>query len=349
MRQSSHLLRALPACGIACIAMACIGGETLAAQGTYRVIRTENFRREPSGQASLLATVNAGVEMESESVSGRWVEVALEGWVWARSVDSTARAGFDLAVTARNGENLRTEPNGSIEARLSSGTVLEELERRSGWVRVRRVGWMFGPSLELIGGAPAPAAETRGAGGTADVAEAAPDSGGPYLDRGVVSDRTTLYRTPDGPEAGRLEPDASVRVLARSGEWVRVQTEGWIRESDIGSAVPGVLVGVSGAEVRANPGEFEGRLVQWVVEFVAIQSADEIRRDIPEGRPYMLARGPLPESGFLYAVLTSEQEKQLERMPPLSELVIVGRIRTARSHYLGNPVLDLVEAAPRQP
>ena len=89
--------------------------------------------------------------------------------------------------------------------------------------------------------------------------------------------------------------------------------------------------------------------MQWVVQFVAIQSADEVRRDIPEGRAYMLARGPLPESGFLYAVLTTEQIEQLERMRPLSELVIVGRVRTARSHYLGNPVLDLVELAPRQP
>jgi len=329
--------------------MAYIGVETLAAQGTYRVMRTENFRREPSGQASLLATVNAGVEMEGVSVSGRWVEVALEGWVWVRSVDSTARTGFDLSVTASNGENLRTEPNGTIKARLSFGTVLQELERQPGWVRVRRVGWMFGPSLERLGGTPAPGSEPAAARDVSGEAAAAPDSGGPYLDRGVTSDRTTLHRTPDGVEAGTLEPDSPVRVLARSGDWVRVQTEGWIRESAIGSATPGVLVGVSGAEVRASPEEFEGRLVQWVVQFVAIQGADEIRRDIPEGRSYMLARGPLPESGFLYAVLTNEQEEQLERLRPLSELVIVGRIRTGRSYYLGNPVLDLLEAALRQP
>ncbi len=329
--------------------MACIGVETLAAQGTYRVLRTENFRREPSAQASLLATVNAGVEMESVSVSERWVEVALEGWVWARSVDSTARAGFDLSVTAANGENLRSEPNGTIEARLSYGTVLQEMERRPGWVRVRRVGWMFGPSLERLGGTPAAATGPTGTRRTQGETAVPRDSGGPYLERGVTSDRTTLYRTPDGLEAGTLEPDSPVRVLARSGDWVRVQTEGWIRESDIGSAAPGVLVGVSGAEVRASPEEFEGRLVQWVVQFVAIQGADEIRRDIPEGRSYMLARGPLPESGFLYAVLTSEQEERLERLRPLSELVIVGRIRTGRSYYLGNPVLDLLEVALRQP
>jgi hypothetical protein len=322
--------------------------ETLAAQDTYRVIRTENFRREPTGQASLLATVNAGVEMVSESSSGRWIEVALDGWVWAQSVDSTDRTGFDLTITARSGENLRAEPNGTIKARLSFGTVLEELERRSGWVRVQRVGWMFGQSLERVNGTPAPVATPRAVDPEPDAGRMAPDSGGPFLDRGVTADRTTLYRTPDGVEGGSLEQDAPVRVLARSGEWVRVQTEGWIRESDLRSTAPGVLVGVSGAEVRANPREFEGRLIQWVVQFVAIQSADEIRRDIPEGRPYMLARGPLPESGFIYALLTAEQIEQLERMPPLSELVIIGRVRTARSHYLGNPVLDLVELAPRQ-
>lgn len=347
MRQSSHLLRALPACGVAFVAIAGHGVETLTAQDTYRVIRTENFRREPTGQASLLATVNAGVEMVSESVSGRWVEVALDGWVWAGSVDSTDRAGFDLTVTARGGENLRSEPNGSIKARLSFGTVLEELERRSGWVRVQRVGWMFGQSLERANAAPTSVTAPQVA--DPEPAAAAPDTSGPYLDRGVTADRTTLHRTPEGPEGGSLAPDSPVRVLARSGEWVRVQTEGWIRESDLRSTAPGVLVGVSGAEVRANPREFEGRLVQWVVQFVAIQSADEIRRDIPQGRPYMLARGPLPESGFLYALLTAEQVEQLERMPPLSELVIIGRVRTARSHYLGNPVLDLVELAPRQP
>jgi hypothetical protein len=326
--------------------MAWLCTETLAAQETYRVIRTENFRREPSGQATLLATVNAGVEMISDSAGGRWVRVALEGWVWARSVDSTARLGFDLTVTPRNGENLRSEPNGAIRARLSSGTLLEELERRTGWVRVRRVGWMFGQSLEREGGTNR-VAGAAGAAAEPDVDETVADSGGPYLDRGVTASRTTLRRTPDGEEAGTLEPDTPVRVLARSGEWVRVQTEGWIRDSDLGSAAPGVLVGVSGAEVRANPGEFEGRLVQWVVQFVAIQSADEVRRDIPVGRPYMLARGPLPESGFLYALLTDYQVEQLERVPPLGELVIIGRIRTARSHYLGNPVLDLIELAPR--
>ena len=159
----------------------------------------------------------------------------------------------------------------------------------------------------------------------------------------------TVYRSPDGDSAGTLVAESAIRVLARSGDWVRVQSEGWVREEDLRPSAPGLLVGVSGAEVRARPAEFEGRLLQWVVQFIAVQNADEVRRDIPEGRRYMLARGPLPETGFVYVVLNEEQVAQMERLDPLTELVIVGRLRAARSHYLGNPVLTLVEAVPRQP
>jgi hypothetical protein len=129
---------------------------------------------------------------------------------------------------------------------------------------------------------------------------------------------------------------------------VRVQTEGWVRESDLKPSSPGVLVGVSGAEVRSNPREFEGALLQWVVQYIAIQSADELRREIPEGQRYVLARGPLPEAGFVYIVLDDVQLTEIERLDPLTELVIIGRVRTARSQYLGNPVLDLVDLAVRR-
>ncbi len=128
---------------------------------------------------------------------------------------------------------------------------------------------------------------------------------------------------------------------------MRVSTEGWVRQSDLAAAPPGILVGVSGAEVRARPSEYEGKLLRWTVQFIAVQSPDEVRRDIPAGTRYLLARGPVPETGFIYVVLTDVQAAQLEREEPLSELVIIGRVRTGRSHYLGNPVLTLVEVARR--
>lgn len=342
MRQSSQVTPALPA--FLLVTLCLLGGTPeLLAQDRYRVIRTENLRREPSGRAALLATVNAGVEVAGEGEDGRWVQVALEGWLWARSLDSTVRDGFDLIVTPGGGENLRAEPNGRILARVSNGALFEEVDRQPGWVHVRRVAWMFGPSLERVGGAP-------------DAAERAPVStqpapdlpaGGTVLDYAATAAPAVLHRTPDGDSTGLLGADVPVRVLARSGDWVRIQTEAWVRESDVTSAPPGVLVGVSGAELRARPDEYAGRLVQWTVQFIAVQSPDEVRRDIPEGSRYMLARGPIPETGFVYVVLTDEQAEQLEREEPLSELVIVGRVRTGRSHYLGNPVLTLVEVASR--
>ncbi len=343
MRQSSHLLPALPAC--AALLVLTLG--SLAAQQDYRVLRTENFRREPSGQSAQLATVNAGIALTGDSVAGRWVRVTLEGWVWGQSVATTSRPGFDLSVTADRGENIRAAPNGRILGRLASGCLLDELERRPGWVRVRRTAWMFAGSLERAASAQAAPAEALPARSAAPTA-AGEGADAPRLDRAVTSDSAQLHRTPDGVPTGVLAPDASVRVLARSGEWVRVQTEGWVRESDLRPATPGVLVGVSGAEVRSRPREFEGKLLQWVVQFIAIQRADELRQEIPEGQRYVLSRGPLPEAGFVYIVVDDVQLARFERLEPLSELVIIGRVRTARSQYLGNPVLDLVEMAERE-
>ena len=81
------------------------GGAESSAQDRYRVIRTENLRREPSGRASLLATVNAGVELSGEREDGRWVQVALEGWLWAGSLDATVRDGLHGAhVQGRRGQ-----------------------------------------------------------------------------------------------------------------------------------------------------------------------------------------------------------------------------------------------------
>jgi hypothetical protein len=203
---------------------------------------------------------------------------------------------------------------------------------------------MFAQSLEQTSGAPVEAS------GLPEEPGAAPsDTVSGHLDRAMTAQAAALYRSPDGDSAGTLAAESPVRVLARSGDWVRVQAEGWVREENLQVSTPGVLVGVSGAEVRARPSEFRNKLVQWAVEFIAIQSADEVRRDIPEGRQYMLARGPLPETGFMYVMLDEAQLSQMERLEPLQRLLIVGRIRTARSHYLGNPVLTLVEAVPIQP
>jgi hypothetical protein len=309
------------------------------AQQSYRVRRDESFRKDPASDAVLLASVPQGSVVPGGATRDGWVEVTLDGWIWAASIQPTDREGHNRVVNARGGENLRAEPNGRVVARLATGCLLTEFESRAGWARVRRTGWMRSRSLEPAGVAASAGSETA----SASAGE------GAGLDRAITATQASLRRVPDGSEIGTLLPDAPLRVLARSGEWVRVQTEGWVREEDLKPAAPGVLMGVSGAEVRSRPREFEGQLVQWTLQHIAIQRADELRTGIPPGRRYLLARGPLPEAGFVYVILTDEQVGRLERVPALTHIVIVGRVRVGRSEYLGNPILELVELALREP
>jgi hypothetical protein len=305
-----------------------------AAQARYRARQAGDFRQQPGPDQKLLASVYQGTELAGGQTKDGWIEVTLDGWIWARSVGATTRDGFTLAVTSGRGENLRAEPNGKVLAHLANGFLLEEVTRDTrGWVQVRRTGWMWGQSLEPV----------------AAVQEPPAPAGPETLDHAVTAHRTDLRRVPDGDSAGSLPEGTPVRVLARSGDWVRVSTEGWIRESDLKPSAPGVLAGVSGAEVRARPADFEGKTVQWAVQYLALQTADELRPEIPRGQRYMLARGPLPESGFLYVMLPAGWLARVERLQPLAEIVIVARIKAGRSKLLGNPVVELVDLAVRQP
>jgi hypothetical protein len=354
MPQSSQLTKRLPAYCVVILALLVQGNSPLTAQDTYRLRWNENFRREPNRTAARLAFVRGGVELAGTERRERWVRVTIEGWVWAQSLRPDRREGHDLVVAVRNGENLRARPNGRILARLAEGSLLDEIERVRGWVRVRRTGWMFGQSLERVAEAAPPPAEAppqaaafEASVPSVPVEPASRDTAAVGLDRAVTGDRTLLRRTPGGSPRGSLAGETPVRVLARSGEWVRVQTEGWVRESELKPSTPGVLVGVTGAEVRSRPSEFTGRVLQWVVQLISVQAADELRPEIPVGRRYLLARGPLPEAGFVYIVVDDGQLEEIERLAPLTELIIVARVRAARSRYLGNPVLELIEMAVR--
>ncbi len=300
-------------------------------------MRSENFRRETSPDSPILAQVFEGTTLSGSARQGDWVAVTLAGWIWSRSVRQSDQPGFDLRVIVGGGENLRETPNGPVLARLSQGTYLTETGVNGNWIQVRREGWIWGGSVEVE-------SETQGA------SSAAVGSGVPEvaLDHALLAHQTRLARVPEGEVTGTLEAETPVRILARSGEWVRVQTEGWVRESDMKSAAEGVLEGVSGAEVRARPADFDGRLIQWTLQYLATQVADELRSEIPEGQQYILARGPLPEAGFVYVTFPQSRQPEIERLSPLAQIVVIGRVRVARSQYLGNPILELVDMDIRQ-
>lgn len=315
-----------------------------AAQQRYRVRVDENFRLEPDANATVLARVNAGIEVAGGERRNGWVNVTLEGWIWQGSTRASSVRGFDLAVGGADGENLRAEPNGAVLARLVTGAQLEALSRREGWVRVRRRAWMWERSLAPAGGAPRAADPPRPA-----AADTTPARSAPTLDQMALVPGARLHAAPDGDTLGVLGQRGTARVVARSEGWARVLVEAWVREGDLAPAADSALVGITGAEVRGGGRTYEGRLLRWTLQFIAVQTADELRRDIPAGQRFALMRGPLPEAGFVYVVLAPEQARAFERIEPLMRVTALVRVRTARSAYLGNPIVDLIAFAPERP
>jgi hypothetical protein len=317
----------------------------LSAQARYRVTSDgEWFHQEPGGRR--LARLARGAVVTVLGDQGEWLRVTIDGWIFGTSVGPSPRAGFDLAVTRAPDENLRSAPGGALVAKLAEGFLLVRLGEDRPWVRVKRDGYVQRSGLAPI----AEVAARRSAGDSTP--EAAPDALTPGRRPGdnptdsataaQPTQQTTVYRAPEGPPAGSLAPETPLRVLSRTGEWARVQVEGWVKTSDLRDAPPGVLVGVSAAELRADPDRYAGQVLRWTLQFIATQQADDLRPDLPPGSTYLLARGPLPERGFVYVVVPEAQRAAIETLSPLAEIRVTARVRVARSRFLGNPVVDLL-------
>jgi hypothetical protein len=346
--QVSQIFRALPV--VLCLAA------PVAAQGRYRVSNDgEWFYQEPGGRR--LARLARGAIVGGGETRGDWMHVTLEGWIFATSVGPSPRPEFDLAVTRAPDENLRSSAGGALVAKLAEGFGLKRVGAADRWVHVTRDGWVQTSALVPIPDVTA----TR----TVDSTAAATSQGGltPGPRPGVPADTgtapaggtraqsaraTTLYRAPDGPEAGSVNAETPLRVLGRSGDWARVQLEGWVKSAELQAAPAGVLVGVSAAELRAEPQRYAGQVLRWTLQFIAVQKADDLRPDIPNDATYVLARGPLPERGFVYVIIPDAKLAAVQALAPLANIQVTARVRQGRSRYLGNPVVDLIslEASP---
>lgn len=304
----------------------------------------ENLRQAPQGK--VLATVNQGASMAVVGSRGQWRQVVLSGWVWGSSVSASGRDGYDLAVSADGGENLRAEPSAdaSIEARLLEGFLLQKTGEQGNWVHVRRTAWIWGPSLSTAsGGSEAPGAAGGGAAAAGGSARpAGPDS----LPRHVVvkGSPARLFVSPGGDTVGAAGPGADLQVLGRRGAWSRVRLEGWVRNSDL---VPQDSIAASTsltpADLRDNPGQYVGREVSWKLQFISLEKAESIRTDFYEGEPFILARTTGPSESFVYLAVPPELLSQAKTLRPLQSIQVVGKVRTGRSALMGAPVLDLLE------
>lgn len=333
--QSTLHLRRLPAF-FPLILLLCLPLHPLRAQDHAQVDRDVSFRKGPGDV--VLGTLKRGTSVAVTSTRGDWAQVTLDGVIWTRSIGTARRDDFNAVVTA-NRENLRSGPNGRILGVVVKGALLQRTgSARGGWVAVQRDVWV--PRSALGSGTPAPAP-----GPVAGGSDGGSGTGGGEMV--TTAGVAPMFRAPGGDSAGALEQGVSARVVARSGEWTRVQLETWVRTSDLHPADDSVaLHGVSAAEVRAAPKRYLGRTVDWRVQFLAVQRADELRPEIPSGHPYLLTRGPLPESGFVYIIIPEDQVERFRHMQPLQELLVRGILRSATTRYLPNPVLELVTLLP---
>jgi len=304
-------------------------------KATLRV--EENLRAEPQGV--VLGRLSAGSSFSVMEISGQWVRLEVQGWIWTRSVRTTDRMGFDLAVSVAPGENLRLDPSGAILGQLSEGALLERLESVPGWTRVRRVAWIWGPSVTVSASeqpAPAPA---RGV----PVGVGA-EPAGRWWRSGP--DGASLLSGPDGDTLARIRSGTEVSILAREGNWIRIRLEGWswapmAEQPDSSLSVS--LSDVTLTEVLREPGSHRGRVVAWELQFVSLERAERLRTDFFEGEPFLLMRAAPPRSAFVYVAVPPERLGEVEGLIPLESVRIVGRIRTGAAALTGNPILELLE------
>jgi hypothetical protein len=339
--QSSPGLPRLPAWIISLFLLA----PPLLAQEEKPLAAPTDLQREPDGAP--LVSLPAGAPVEPGRTEGDWHQVTVEGWISTSSTAPTRREGFDLVVTPDNGENLRRSPNGPIVGRAREGTLLERVGARGKWTRVRRKGWVprqaVAPkaraqarSAQTGQAQPAPTVQSR----SAQPAQAATK---PVPPDAVETTRATqLSATPGGPQYGSLQGGIPARIVGRSGEWAQVEVSGWVRESDLQPAQGGAFAGVTAAEVRAAPDRFVGQMLDWKVQLIAVQTADELRTEMPAGQPYLLTRGPLPEPGFVYVTIPADSVAKFRALPPLAELTLRLRLKAAKTRYLTTPVGEYV-------
>jgi hypothetical protein len=343
--QSSPGLARLPACIAACFLFA----TPLAAQQEDALTAPAELHREPEGTP--LVSLPAGAPVETGEVKGGWREATVEGWVFTSSTSPTRRDGYDLVVTPNNGENLRRSPNGPILGHMREGTLLEKLSVKGKWTRVRRDGWVPRRAVATKQ-TPAPSTPSRpeaalqgqtpAAKPPAQSSAAPPSKSAPGGEPMVLWKQTALAAGPDGATLAMVQSGVPARIVARAPGWVKVQLDGWVREDDVKASEAGAEEGVTAEEVRASPDRYVGQTVQWRVQLIAVQSADELRTEMSSGQPYLLTRGPLPEPGFVYVTIPAERVAEFRALPPLRELVLRVTIKAARTRYLNTPVAELV-------
>ena len=298
----------------------------------------------------VLANLRQGAPVQMLGAKSGWTQVAIEGWLHV-SVLGPKRDSFPVSVKSPNGALMRatSDRTAAVVAVLADGMGIELVQRTDQWARVRRTGWVLSkfvragaPPAAVASAAPAPGVAPR----PAPTAAAAPLSATPLPPDSLpgdvaVSRRTTILTAPSGVPMGTL--DSATRLVTGASErgWVRVTLEGWVRQADLIPVDSAAVTAISAADLRAEPDRYVGRTVRWVVQVIALQTADPLRKGLSPDEPYLLARGPGSESSLLYLALPPSLMDLAKGLKPLSSVIVLAKVRVGKSEPAGVPILDL--------
>ncbi|MBA2683421.1 MAG: hypothetical protein H0U66_02890 [Gemmatimonadaceae bacterium] len=326
-------------------------------------------RVAPDGR--LVATLRVGAALKAGVTKADWTAVTMEGFLHKSVVTAKKDA---LTVHASSGAALRgtADPSGAIVAVIEDGMAVDKLSASGDWFRVKRDAWVQTRELKttvarappLVGGAPvrtpaAPVAPPRASQGAPQRVAALPPRTTPAGPSASAPDPSiasgdfaaahplVLRAAPDGKPSGTADSAARLRIVARDHGWARVQSEGWVRESELIPVDSSSVSAVSAADLRSDPEHYKGSTVRWVVQAIAVQAADPLRKGLAPDEPYLLARGPGSESSLLYLALPTALVASAKALPPLSYIMVLARVRAGRSDPSGVPILDVLRIVPR--
>jgi hypothetical protein len=318
------------------------------------VMAPVSLRLAPDGKEIAALRVNSAVQLLG--TSGSWTHVTVEGWLHV-SVIGPAKDSFPLSAKSSMGAIMRAaaDRNAPVVAQLEDGMGLQQIARTDQWAHVKRSGWVLASTVRA--GAPKSAPVTVAAVGVKPPAPPAPapsPAASPAAAPPVpvataeslpgdvaVARRTTIHAAPTGAVLGTL--DSATRLVTGPSErgWVRVTMEGWVKQADVIPLDSVPISTISAADLRADPDRYKGQTVRWVVQVVAYQTADPLRKGLRIEEPYLLARGPGSESSLLYLALPPSLMDVGRELKPLSSVVILAKVRYGRSDPSGVPVLDV--------
>jgi hypothetical protein len=335
-------------------------------------------RVAPDGR--LVATMRVGAAVKTGATKSDWTAVTIEGFLHKSVVSAKKNA---LTIQASSGAALRASgnPSAPIVAVIEDGVKVERLSASGEWFRVKRDAWVQSRELKtvtakappLVGGAPGRASASQGApqkvsalppraapaptlAPTPAPASAAASAAPPTPARAdaalalgdfAASHPIVLRAAPDGEPAGSADSAARVRIIARDHGWARVELEGWVRESELIPVDSSSVSAVSAADLRSDPDHYRGSTVRWVVQAIAVQQADPLRKGLAPDEPYLLARGPGSESSLLYLALPPTLVASAKALQPLANILVLARVRAGRSEPSGVPILDVLRIVPR--